>query len=205
MKNKGIIITMGIIIVVLIALVVFLLVRDNNDNDNDNNNEITDAEKFAEEYTSVPNDNVFVYSSVDEVIDILENGTGVVYLGFPECQWCDAYVVYLNEVAKERNISEIHYYNIREDRTNNTEEYQKIVSILEEYLTDDENGNLRIYVPAVIFMNNGTIVGFDDETSYDTGGFSSPSKYWSDQEVSDLKSRLNSYIDNSNICIDCNS
>lgn len=202
MKNKGIIITMGIIIVVLIALVVFLLVRDNNDNDN--NNEITDAEKFAEEYTSVPNDNVFVYSSVDEVIDILENGTGVVYLGFPECQWCDAYVVYLNEVAKERNISEIHYYNIREDRTNNTEEYQKIVSILEEYLTDDENGNLRIYVPAVIFMNNGTIVGFDDETSYDTGGFSSPSKYWSDQEVSDLKSRLNSYIDNSNICIDCN-
>lgn len=205
MKNKGIIITMGIIIVVLIALVVFLLVRDNNDNDNDNNNEITDAEKFAEEYTSVPNDNVFVYSSVDEVIDILENGTGVVYLGFPECQWCDAYVVYLNEVAKERNISEIHYYNIREDRSNNTEEYQKIVSILEEYLTDDENGNLRIYVPAVIFMNNGTIVGFDDETSYDTGGFSSPSKYWSDQEVSDLKSRLNSYIDNSNICIDCNS
>ena len=203
MKNKGIIITMGIIIVVLIALVVFLLVRDNNDNDN--NNEITDAEKFAEEYTSVPNDNVFVYSSVDEVIDILENGTGVVYLGFPECQWCDAYVVYLNEVAKERNISEIHYYNIREDRTNNTEEYQKIVSILEEYLTDDENGNLRIYVPAVIFMNNGTIVGFDDETSYDTGGFSSPSKYWSDQEVSDLKSRLNSYIDNSNICIDCSS
>lgn len=203
MKNKGIIITMGIIIVVLIALVVFLLVRDNNDNDN--NNEITDAEKFAEEYTSVPNDNVFVYSSVDEVIDILENGTGVVYLGFPECQWCDAYVVYLNEVAKERNISEIHYYNIREDRTNNTEEYQKIVSILEEYLTDDENGNLRIYVPAVIFMNNGTIVGFDDETSYDTGGFSSPSKYWSDQELSDLKSRLNSYIDNSNICIDCNS
>ena len=203
MKNKGIIITMGIIIVVLIALVVFLLVRDNNDNDN--NNEITDAEKFAEEYASVPNDNVFVYSSVDEVIDILENGTGVVYLGFPECQWCDAYVVYLNEVAKERNISEIHYYNIREDRTNNTEEYKKIVSILEEYLTDDENGNLRIYVPAVIFMNNGTIVGFDDETSYDTGGFSSPSKYWSDQEVSDLKSRLNSYIDNSNICIDCNN
>ena len=54
-------------------------------------------------------------------------------------------------------------------------------------------------------MNNGTIVGFDDETSYDTGGFSTPSEYWSDEEVSDLKSRLNSYIDNSNICIDCSS
>ena len=204
MKNKGIIIIMGIIIVVLLAVVIFLLVRDNS-NDNNNNNEITDAEKFAEEYTLVPDDNVFVYSSVDEIIDILENGTGVVYLGFPECKWCSQYVVYLNEVAKERNISEIHYYNIREDRSNNTENYQTIVSLLEEYLTLDEEGNPRIYVPAVIFMNNGEIVGFDDETSYDTGGFSSPSEYWSDEEVLDLKSRLNSYVDNSNICIDCSS
>ena len=137
MKNKGIIITMGIIIVALLAVIIFLLVRDNS-NDNNNNNEITDAKKFAEEYTLVPDDNVFVYSSVDEIIDILENGTGVVYLGFPECQWCSQYVVYLNEVAKERNISEIHYYNIREDRSNNTENYQTIVSLLEEYLTLDE-------------------------------------------------------------------
>lgn len=204
MKNKGIIIIMGIIIVALLAVVIFLLVRDNS-NDNNNNNEITDAEKFAEEYTLVPDDNVFVYSSVDEIIDILENGTGVVYLGFPECEWCSQYVVYLNEVAKERNISEIHYYNIREDRSNNTENYQTIVSLLEEYLTLDEEGNPRIYVPAVIFMNNGEIVGFDDETSYDTGGFSTPSEYWSDEEVNDLKSRLNSYVDNSNICIDCSS
>lgn len=205
MKNKGIIIIMGVIIVALIAVVVFLLVRDNNDNDNDNNNIVTDASKFAEEYTLVPEDNVFVYSSVDEIIDILENGTGVVYLGFPECKWCGQYVVYLNEVAKERNISEIHYYNIREDRSNNTENYQKIVSLLEEYLPEDEEGNPRIYVPAVIFMNNGEIVGFDDETAYDTGGFSTPSEYWSDEEVLDLKERLNSYIDEASICIDCNS
>lgn len=204
MKNKGIIIAMGIIIIALVAVVVFLLVKDNNNEDN-NVVEITDAEKFAQEYTLVPDDNVFVYSSIDEIINILENGTGVVYLGFPECQWCDQYVVYLNEVAKERNISKIYYYNIREDRTNNTENYQKIVSLLEEYLTDDADGNPRIYVPAVIFMNNGKIVGFDDETSYDTKGFDSPTEYWSDEEVADLKQRLNSYIDESNICIDCNS
>lgn len=204
MKNKGIIITMGIIIVALIVVVIFLLVKDNGGNDN-NNNEITDAQRFSEEYNLVPEDNAFVYSSVDEIIDILENGTGVVYLGFPECRWCDQYVVYLNEVAKERGVSEIYYYNIREDRSNNTENYQKIVSLLEEYLQNDEEGNPRIYVPAVIFMNNGTIVGFDDETSYDTGGFDIPSEYWSDEKVLDLKERLNSYIDEVSICIDCNS
>lgn len=204
MKNKGIIITMSVIIVLLLGVIVFLLVRD-NEVDTENNNEISDAQRFAEEYTLVPDDNVFVYSTASEIIDILENGTGVVYLGFPECKWCDQYVVYLNEIAKERNISEIHYYNIREDRSNNTENYQKIVSLLEEYLTDDEDGNPRIYVPAVIFMNNGKIVGFDDETSYDTKGFDNPIEYWSDEEVLDLKERLNSYIDESNICIDCSS
>ena len=57
MKSKGIIITMGIIIVALIAVVLFLLVRDNNGDDN-NNNVVTDAERFAEEYTLVPDDNV---------------------------------------------------------------------------------------------------------------------------------------------------
>ena len=204
MKNKGIIIVMSIIIVVLVAVVVFLLVKDNEKDETDNN-EITDALKFAEEYTLVPDDNVFVYSDVDEIIDILENGTGVVYLGFPECQWCDQYVVYLNEVAKENGILEIHYYNIREDRSNNTENYQKIVALLEDYLEDDEDGNPRIYVPAVIFMNNGEIVGFDDETSLDTGDASTPREYWTDEREANLKTRLSEYADMANICVDCNS
>ena len=204
MKNKGIIIVMSIIIVVLVAVVVFLLVKDNEKDETDNN-EITDALKFAEEYTLVPDDNVFVYSDVDEIIDILENGTGVVYLGFPECQWCDQYVVYLNEVAKENGILEIHYYNIREDRSNNTENYQKIVALLEDYLEDDEDGNHRIYVPAVIFMNNGEIVGFDDETSLDTDDASTPREYWTDERVANLKTRLSEYADMANICVDCNS
>lgn len=204
MKNKVIIIVMSIIIVVLVAVVVFLLVKDNEKDETDNN-EITDALKFAEEYTLVPDDNVFVYSDVDEIIDILENGTGVVYLGFPECQWCDQYVVYLNEVAKENGILEIHYYNIREDRSNNTENYQKIVALLEDYLEDDEDGNPRIYVPAVIFMNNGEIVGFDDETSLDTDDASTPREYWTGERVANLKTRLSGYADMANICVDCNS
>ena len=33
----------------------------------------------------------------------MENGTGVVYLGFPECPWCQAYVKYLNDVIKNSN------------------------------------------------------------------------------------------------------
>ena len=203
MKNKGLIISLVAIIVILIGVVVFLLVRDNNEENVEATP--TDAEKFAEEYSKISDDNVFVYASIDEILEVLDGGSGIVYLGFPECQWCGAYVPYLNEVAKDVGISEILYYNIREDRSNNTENYQKIVELLDGYLTNDEEGNPRIYVPAVIFVNNGTIVGFDDETSLDTGGFTNPDDYWTEEEVNDLKSRLTSYMQSCTVCTDCNS
>ena len=203
MKNKGLIIGLVAIIVILIGVVIFLLVRDNNEENIEATP--TDAEKFAEEYSKISDDNVFVYASIDEILEVLDGGSGIVYLGFPECQWCGAYVPYLNDVAKSVGVNEILYYNIREDRSNNSENYQKIVELLDGYLTDDEEGNPRIYVPAVIFVNNGTIVGFDDETSLDTGGFTNPDDYWTEEEVSDLKSRLTSYMQSCTVCTDCNS
>ena len=192
---------MGIIIVILVGIIIFLLV---NNTGNEKSVE-TDATRFAEEYTSVDENNRFKYATMDEVINTLEDGTGIVYLGFPECKWCQQYVVYLNELAEDRNISQIMYYNIRQDRQDNTEDYQTIVNLLKDYLTDDEEGNPRIYVPAVIFMSNGEIIGFDDETAYDTNGYDDPSEYWTEEEVNDLKDRLNSYLDKSGICFDCNS
>lgn len=193
---------MASIIVILIGIIIFLLVNNNIEKEETKK---SDAEKFAEEYTLVDKDNRFVYTEIDEIINILEEGTGIVYLGFPECKWCQQYVVYLNEVAKDRNVSKIYYYNIRKDREDNTENYQTIVNLLQDYLPEDEEGNPRIYVPAVIFMSVGNILGFDDETAYDTKGFDNPSDYWTEDKVSDLKERLNSYLDKSNICIDCNS
>ena len=201
MKNKGIIITMGIIIVILIAIIIFLLVG----NKNEEQTVKSDAEKFSEEYTLVDKDNKFRYAAIDEVIDTLEDGTGVVYLGFPECKWCQQYTVYLNELAKDRNIPEIMYYNIREDRQDNTKNYQTIVNILKDYLPEDEEGNPRVYGPAVIFMSNGKILGFDDETAYDTKGYDEPSEYWTKERVDNLKDKLNSYLDKSGICYECNS
>ena len=201
MKNKGIIITMGIIIVILVAIIIFMLVG----NKNEEQTVKSDAEKFSEEYTLVDKDNKFRYAAIDEVIDTLEDGTGVVYLGFPECKWCQQYTVYLNELAKDRNIPEIMYYNIREDRQGNTKNYQTIVNLLKDYLPEDEEGNPRVYVPAVIFMSNGKILGFDDETAYDTKGYDEPSEYWTKERVDNLKDKLNSYLDKSGICYECNS
>ena len=119
----------------------------------------------------------------------MEKGIGVVYLGFPECPWCEAYVPYLNEIAKEEGIEKIYYYNIKEDRNNNTEGYQKIVKILKEHLSCDEEGNERIYVPNVSFHIRGKVIGFNNETSLDMGEVT-PNEYWQEDKVQALKEEL---------------
>ena len=166
----------------------------------------TDSEKFAKEYNSVTEDNYFVYRDIDEIIKILEHGTGVVYLGFPECPWCQAYVPMLNEVADIEGLEKIYYYNIYEDRKNNTASYQQIVNLIGEYLQYDEEGNKRIYVPAIIVVSEGQIIGFDDETAYDTKGLEKPEEYWTEEEILDLKQKLTTMISEvvDNSCNDCN-
>src|SRR5574344_2332928 len=129
---------------------------------------VNNAIKFASEYSQVPEDNIFVFKSADDIIKILEHGTGIVFLGFPECPWCQRYAKYLNEVAKENGASCIYYLNILEDRKNNTQNYQKIVGLLSGNLQYDDEGNERIYVPDVTFVKDGVIVGHDAETSLDT-------------------------------------
>ena len=70
---------MASIIVILIGIIIFLLVNNNIEKEETKK---SDAEKFAEEYTLVDKDNRFVYTEIDEIINILEEGTGIVYLGF---------------------------------------------------------------------------------------------------------------------------
>ena len=209
MKNKRLFAVMvAIIILVIVGLVAYMVTDKKEEEKKPEVTEKTDAQKFAEEYTSVTEDNVFVYATADEIIKIMENGTGVVYLGFPECPWCQAYVVYLNEVAKDVGIEKIYYYNVLEDRKNNTAEYQKMVELLEEELEYDDKGNRRIYVPNVSFHVKGELIGNDLETAYDTKGFEKPEDYWTDEEVKDLKKTLTAYMEtvdmSLNACSDCN-
>ena len=92
MKKKRIMILVSAIILFMIGVVslVLFLKKDKKT--------ASDMEKFSAEYHEVAKNNVFVYRNIDEIINILEKGTGIVYLGFPECKWCQRYTKYLNEV-----------------------------------------------------------------------------------------------------------
>lgn len=163
-----------------------------------------DNYKFSVEYTKVPMDNVFVYKTEEEIINFLETGTGIVYLGFPECPWCQSYVVYLNEVAKDSGIEKIYYLNVKDIRTNNTPNYQKIVSLLSDILPNDENGNKKVYVPQVVFVKKGNVVAGDNETSMISDG--TPLEYWTSENIANLKQKLVGYINAAGLtyCTSCN-
>ena len=205
MEKKNILmIIMAFLVLVFGSIAIYKKVDDKRGT----NIKVTDANRFASEYTEVSNNNVFVYRSAEEIIRIMEKGTGIVYLGFPECPWCQTYVKYLNEVAKEVGIDKIYYYNIYDDRKNETDNYKKIVSLLGENLQYDDEGNLRVYVPNVSFHIYGEIIGNDCEASLDTAGLNDPKEYWNDERVTNLKNKLSAYMKQikaeTNICTDCN-
>ena len=203
--NKKEYMFIAILVVVIISVIAIFML---NGNDDKKGNSLTDAEKFASEYTQVTKENVFVYRDIDQIINIMKNGTGIVYLGFPECKWCQAYVSMLDEAAKDNGIEKIYYYNIYEDRKNNTEKYQEIVALLGENLQYDDEGNRRIYVPNVSFHVKGKVIGNDYETSLDTHNFDEPSDYWTDEEKKELKNNLTVFMEevfaSSNMCTECN-
>ena len=183
----------------LISLLFMLLILvgmyffSGRDNKKDADVVPTEAVRFAKEYEEVQEENVFVYRDIQEIQKIFENGTGIVYLGFPECPWCQRYVRYLNEVAKEKGVEKIYYFNVKKDRADNTEDYQHLVTKLGKNLSSDDEGNPRIYVPDVSFIVGGEVVGHDNETSMSSG---SVDEYWTEEKVAKLKGRLRVFIDN---------
>ena len=124
--------------------------------DDDNN---TDSIRFSKEYGMNNTNNLYKYSSYDNIIDTLNYKTGVIYLGFSSCDLCKKIVPVLNDAAKENKIKEILYYDFKDIRENNTKEYQELYNILKDYISTNDEELDKIKAPTVIFVTNGNITG----------------------------------------------
>ena len=183
------------ILLLIVVLCVFSLVGCSKKDDY--------ASKFKEEYESyngkqtssgkdylkveIPEENVIVYSSISEVLDIIKNKSGVIYFGFPTCPWCRNMVVPLLEAAGSTSLDKIYYLNMYEERDTikyvdgefitekeASEGYYDLVnalsSILDDYIVKDSDGiehntsKKRIYVPLVVFVKDGEIVDYHANT-----------------------------------------
>jgi len=116
---------------------------------------------------TISEDNNVVYLTYEELIEFIENGTGLLFFGRPQCPWCRLLVPMMLEFADEDDIT-IYYFNPDADRTANNERYQNILRLLHNYLpvdtvTQDEDDpnfdpNLkRVTLPHLFFMRDGQV------------------------------------------------
>lgn len=151
----------------------------------------SDSARFAAEYMeyngqlrgngephmvlNISDDNPVVYLEADEIISMLESGTGLINLGFPICPWCREIVPYLIDLAEQERVP-LYYMNIQPIRdvmerdesgniittTEGTPQYHRMVEILYNWLWEyaglEEPEIKRIYVPTTIFVRDGVII-----------------------------------------------
>ena len=138
----------------------------------------SDAARFKAAYSRVANDNRFVFASADEVLEKFESGSGLIFLGFQQCPWCQQLAPLVDDAAKAEGLDKIYYLDIRHARETNDATYKKLVEKLKPHLRTDENGQPRVYVPDVTALKDGHIVGhFLQETTAD-GEKVTADTYW---------------------------
>ena len=138
----------------------------------------SDAARFKAAYSRVANDNRFVFASADEVLEKFESGSGLIFLGFQQCPWCQQLAPLVDDAAKAEGLDKIYYLDIRHARETNDATYKKLVEKLKPHLRTDENGQPRVYVPDVTALKDGRVVGhFLQETTVD-GEKATADTYW---------------------------
>lgn len=173
--------TIGLIVIVcLIIGASWAIISIGNSTNKGQTNQVIE-DKFISQYPKVTSGHKFVYAEPAEILDIIDGGDGVVFLGFPECPWCQQLVPIMQEAAQSEKIDKIYYLNIKESRANNDEVYQKLVTKLQDYLPKDDDGNPRISVPDVTAYRGGQIVGRFEQEATNDGEQVTPDTYWTSE------------------------
>lgn len=156
-----------------------------------------EALRFKEEYESlngkendsgidyvnvvIEADHPIVYADIDQLLEVIKND-GIIYFGFDECPWCRNALPVLIEAAREKEVSEIYYYDIKgirdelvlneegmiEVMKEKSEDYQLIYDALYDSLNIYEGLNddtvKRLYAPSVFFIKEGKVMLMHEST-----------------------------------------
>lgn len=182
-KNKTQMIIYIIIFIICIGLFIYV------GNINFTNNSETEAKKFSNIYNLVPENNLFVFSKVSDVLNIINGRSGVVLMGFPSNEWTNYYASFLNEIALELNIDKIYYYDFLQDRDSNNGTYETVVNKLESFVPTFDNKSRNIQAPSILIVKNGKIIAYLDDTAIIKGNIT-PKDYYTDNQIEITKEAI---------------
>ncbi len=153
------------------------------------NYEQKEIDKFVSEYTLLEENHVFKIINIDEAINVLNNKTGIIFFCNPGSDWCQYYAKILDDIAVENDIEKIYYTDIKEDRNINSNNYRKIVTIMQEHLDSDDTGNKRLNMPNLTFVKDGNIIANDNRTSL-VSSDTTPQEYWTRENILIFKNNI---------------
>ena len=140
--------------------------------------ELTDAEKFANEY-SISENNPFHYATIDEVLELVENNkSGILFLGDSDSEWSTFGVKILNKVLNDKKIDRVYYFNPGTIKNKNNKKFKTIT----EHLNIEENSNL----PIVYVIIDGKVVDHVDYPIHDDASIDDKNEKHLEEEYSDL-------------------
>ena len=195
MKSKSVY-TFIIIICFSLALVLCIFTVVNN-----KKSDLNDAKKFKNQYEELNNiddlytkekfltlnindDNPMIYKTAKEIVDILNNETAIIFMGYPESNLTRTILPIFLDVLSENKISKVYYLDIFEIRDEfifsgsimpeqikkGSIAYYEIVDYLSEYLEEyyvnDEDGNRydtlvkRVNTPTIVTVKNGKVLDY---------------------------------------------
>lgn len=153
---------------------------------------LSDSDRFKEDYNMV-GDNNFKYVFGSNALDVMKNKTGIIFFSTPNNEYSNYFAKYLNEVLYEYDIKNCYYYNILKDRANYTKYYREIEGLLSNYLYRNDNGVPRLNTPSVVFIYNGNIMHYIDDTSVIRNNVT-PNLYWNEENINIFKDKLRYYL-----------
>lgn len=114
--------------------------------------------------------NIVQYVNIDEVFEIMklnDNKNYIVTFGFKSCQWCQAAIPYINDIALEKGYNVVRYLDIKAMRDDEKSlEHSKYIKLFEK-IKDDIGNPSRINAPTVVVINNGRVIGYHEGTTDD--------------------------------------
>lgn len=114
--------------------------------------ELSNAEKFAKEF-EISSKNPFVYTNIDYVLNLLENGTGIIFFATSDYEGSKKAAIYITKIAKQENIENIYYYNPKKLKEKNPKKYKKLIEYLGSCISKD-----RMILPDIYAVKDGKII-----------------------------------------------
>lgn len=170
---------------------------------------------------SIDEDNPVVYTNASKIKKLIDDKeSGVIYFGYPACPWCRNALPVLLDALEDEEIEVLYYQNLKAERdqktindqgeievvNKGTDNYQLLLELFDEILpeyTMDKNGKTysfkekRIYVPIVIFINNGKVVGSHTAT---VSSHQNPYKALDKKQKEELYNIYKKYIEKTTTC-----